>query len=268
MFSPYYAASGRGEPENHVSLNVALYGGGRTRWAMTERGRSSLSRGADWLRIGESALSWDGQSLSFNIRETAAPIPFPVRGRVKVTPMPRLAGGFFLDDPGRHLWAPIAPRAEVECSFDQPGLAWRGLGYCDSNFGRESLEAGFRDWRWGRAHTASGTRVFYEVQRRDGTTRSLALAFDRDGIVSETPPPQTAPLPRTVWGLRRAAWADPGAVARVRKTWEDSPFYARTAVASRLDGEEAHLVHEALALDRFRAPWVHALLPYRMPRRA
>ncbi len=45
--------------ENHVSLNVALYGEKRG-WAMTERGASALSRDRDWLVIGPSSMRWEG----------------------------------------------------------------------------------------------------------------------------------------------------------------------------------------------------------------
>ena len=43
VFSPYYAwarRKGDAGPENHVAVNVALYGKGGKRWSMTERGRS------------------------------------------------------------------------------------------------------------------------------------------------------------------------------------------------------------------------------------
>jgi carotenoid 1,2-hydratase len=31
-------------------------------------------------------------------------------------------------------------------------------------------------------------------------------------------------------------------------------------------GTPAQAVHESLSLDRFRAPWVQAMLPFRVPR--
>jgi carotenoid 1,2-hydratase len=40
VFSPYYAWArrrGGGDPEHHCALNVALYGAGGKRWALTER---------------------------------------------------------------------------------------------------------------------------------------------------------------------------------------------------------------------------------------
>ena len=52
------------------------------------------------------------------------------------------------------------------------------------------------------------------------------------------------------------------------QTLEDGPFYARSLLDTRLLGEPAMAVHESLSLQRFRAPWVQVLLPFRMPRRA
>ena len=49
VFSPYYAAArraGRGDPDHHCAINVALYGEGPHRWAHTERGRDALHRSA------------------------------------------------------------------------------------------------------------------------------------------------------------------------------------------------------------------------------
>ena len=50
VFSPWYAWSGRRDPENHVCINVATYGPGG-RFAMTERGRAALRRGPDRLAV-------------------------------------------------------------------------------------------------------------------------------------------------------------------------------------------------------------------------
>jgi hypothetical protein len=41
----------------------------------------------------------------------------------------------------------------------------------------------------------------------------------------------------------------------------------RSLLQTRLLGESATAVHESLSLRRFSAPWVQALLPFRMPRR-
>ena len=71
VFSPWYAWSrrwGAGDPENHCCMNVALYGAPR-RWAMTDRPRKALQRGADFLQIGPSGMEWDGNALTIRISE-------------------------------------------------------------------------------------------------------------------------------------------------------------------------------------------------------
>ena len=262
VFSPYYWWSGRRDPLDHVALNVALYGGGG-RWAMTERGRGSLIRTRDTLAIGPSAMRWEGDTLVVDFDEVGAPLPRRLRGTARITPESLGDTGFPLDPAGRHVWQPVAPRARVEVTLDAPALAWRGTGYIDSNRGTEPLEAGFADWQWSRAHLAADTLVFYEGLRRDGSDFALALRFDGQGRAEPVAPPPSLTLPRTRWRVERRTRADAAAVVR---TWEDSPFYARSTIAARLFGEEVLSVHESLSLDRFRAPLVKAMLPFRMPR--
>jgi carotenoid 1,2-hydratase len=86
VFSPYYKASGRKFPENHVALNVALYGPRGRRWAMTERGNGALWRDRTALKIGPSSLHWDGNGLTIEVDEKNALWPSPVRGRIRVSP--------------------------------------------------------------------------------------------------------------------------------------------------------------------------------------
>ncbi|MFN7269094.1 MAG: carotenoid 1,2-hydratase, partial [Cereibacter sp.] len=59
VLSPWYAWSGRRDPEHHVGLNVATYGPGG-RFTMTDRGRAALRRDAHSLTIGPSAVRWTG----------------------------------------------------------------------------------------------------------------------------------------------------------------------------------------------------------------
>ena len=56
-------------------------------------------------------------------------------------------------------------------------------------------------------------------------------------------------------------------MATLARTLEDTPFYARSLVGTRLFGHAATSVHESLDLDRFRSRIVQAMLPFRMPRR-
>ncbi len=266
MFSPYYHWAGRREPENHICLNVALYGP-RKRWSMTERGRSALERGPDLFRIGPSALRWEDDGLTVEVCERAVPHLTPVRGRVRITPQTLNARGFALDDPGRHVWRPIAPTARVEAAFSSPAQSWSGQAYVDTNYGAEPLEAGFRRWDWSRWTLASGRgAILYDVERREGARRSLGLRFGLDGGVEELEPPARAPLPGTLWRVKRGLQSDNPSAIRERRRLEDAPFYARAEMESRLFGEAAHGVHETVDADRFASRWVKLLLPWRMPR--
>lgn len=275
MFSPYYAAArarGPAEPSDHCAVNVALYGEGPRRraprrWCMTERGRAGLKRAPDALSIGPSVASWDGETLTVEIDEIAVPLPRRIRGVVRVRPEGLTAGPYAIDGAGRHRWWPIAPSARVEVALERPNLHWSGPGYLDRNTGDEPLETGFVEWDWCRAALPDGAAVLYDTLGRDGVARGLALRFGRDGSVREFAGPPPVDLPRTGWRVNRRTRADAGHAARVARTLEDTPFYARSLVDTRLLGQPVRAVHESLALDRFRTGWVRALLPFRMPRR-
>jgi carotenoid 1,2-hydratase len=266
VFSPYYKLSGRNHPENHCAINVALNGPRGSAWAMTERPATRVDRSADHFAVGPSSVRWDGDTLVIDIAEISAPLPYKVRGTVRVRPEMIGTTAFALDPEGKHRWHPVAPRAHVEVAMTHPGMNWSGPGYFDSNFGDEPLEDGFDDWHWSRAHLKNDVAVLYEGRRRDGTPFDLALKFDRQGRWHDVVQPAPARLPRTGWLVNRATRADAGHSPRVLKTWIDAPFYARSALATRLFGEDVHAVHESLSLGRFRSPIVQSMLPYRMPR--
>lgn len=270
VFSPYFAWArrrGRGDPENHCALNVALYGARATRWAMTERKRDAVSRERSVFTIGPSAVSWDGNALTFEIREVSVPVPRRLRGTVRLYPEAITDYKAALDARRLHVWRPYAPMARVEVAMTDPSLAWAGDGYFDSNAGAAPLEDGFVDWDWSRAKLKDGAAVLYDMTRRDGGTPSLALRFDRAGLAREIDPPARAGLPSTaLWRVRRATRADEGSHPTVRRTFEDTPFYARSLLSTRLMGEPVTAFHESLSLDRFRSPIVRAMLPFRMPR--
>ncbi|MDX2234012.1 MAG: carotenoid 1,2-hydratase [Hyphomonadaceae bacterium] len=268
VFSPYYAWSGWRDPADHCAVNVALYrlDGGGGRWAMTERGRGQVHRDATALSVGPSALSWEGDTLVARIDEIAAPIPSRLRGVIRLTPQIATDELIALDSARRHLWRPFAPRARVSVDFTDPDLHWVGDGYHDGNAGDEPLERGFAQWSWARAHLSRDVALYYDAERRDGTRHGLALRVSHAGDVSSFAPPPLVDLPRTGWGVERRTWRDGEATPRVRKTLEDTPFYARTALSGSCDGETAVIMHESLSLDRLRSPIVRAMLPFRMPR--
>ena len=269
MFSPYYAWARRrrdADPADHCALNVALYGRPGA-WAMTERGRTALARNATSLAIGPSRLDWDGEALTVTVNESAAPLPKPIRGAVRITPSALTGACFTLDGAGRHRWSPIAPVARVEVALDRPDLQWSGPGYLDANDGDRPLEADFRHWDWCRAPTREGAAILYNAERLEGGEQSLALTISRDGSVSRFDAPPRAALAPTLWRLPRHTRADPGSSPRVRQTLTDAPFYARSVIDTRLGGEDVTAVHESLDMRRFTRPWVQAMLPFRTPRR-
>lgn len=269
VFSPYYAwarSRGRGDPMAHCAINVALYGPGG-RWSMTERGHPAVELQRDWMRVGPSRLHWDGQALEISLREWAVPIPRRVTGKVRLVPEVIHADPIELHPNGRHHWTPISPAARVEVAFEDPALRWSGSGYFDHNAGSEPLERGFDNWFWARATTRQGPVVLYETQLHDNARHSLTLHFHPDGSLRELPTPRPAELPPSRWGITRPTRSDDGR-ARLEATWEDTPFYARSLVTSRLLGETVKAVHESLSLKRFSKPWVQLMLPFRMPRRS
>ncbi|CAN5337886.1 carotenoid 1,2-hydratase [soil metagenome] len=286
VFSPYYAWArrrarfGAADPLNHCAVNVALYRrGGAKHWAMTERGRHQVQRSATALTIGPSSLRWDDGALVITLDEVTAPWCTRLRGEVRVTPAAIIDRSFALDALGLHRWRPIAPVARVEVRMSQPGVAWSGPGYVDSNSGRAPLESHFSRWDWSRA-ALSGQRsaVLYDVTRRDGSEMSLALLFDAEGSevgggrpIEAAPlqafmPPPRATLPHTGWRVARHTRCDAGRTASVTRTLEDAPFYTRSQLSTHLCGEPVSAVHESLSLARFDTRWVQSLLPFRMPR--
>jgi carotenoid 1,2-hydratase len=96
----------------------------------------------------------------------------------------------------------------------------------------------------------------------------MALRCDRTGKwVDEELPPQQILSRTPVFAMPRSTRVDPGYRARVRKTWEDTPFYSRSSISTRLFGADGEGVHESLSLNRFVSPIVQRMLPFRMPRR-
>ena len=236
---------------------------------MTERGRSDIQRSPNRLAIGPSALRWEDDALVIDIDEMAAPIPLRLRGQVRVYPEAINEQDFALDAAGKHRWWPIAPVSRVEAEFLSPSLRWSGTGYLDSNRGSEPLEDAFQGWDWSRAELKQGAAILYDVRARGGrgAGAELALRVDHRGEIQSFEPPPRVPLPRTsVWRIGRRTQCEQGHDARVVSTLEDTPFYARSVVATRLLGEHAHAVHESLCLDRFSTGWEKMLLPFRMPR--
>lgn len=244
---------------------MALYGARGASWAFTERDGTALARGARWMLLGESLLEWQGDALVMRLDERTVPWPGRIRGTLRFHPDALGQRSFALDAAARHGWQPVAPLGRVDVALERPAWRWQGSAYLDANWGAAPLEADFRAWSWSRARIGRRAVILYDVTRRDAGRASLALACDAAGTIAdiEPPPPQT--LPPTRWRLPRPLRAE--APPRLLRTLEDAPFYARSLLAAPLLGTAATAVHESLSLDRFRARWVQALLPFRILRR-
>lgn len=270
VFSPYYAWTralrGRADPEDFVSINVALTTPRGKLWCMTERGSARLQRSTTQFSVGPSSLHWTGDQLVIDLDEVTVPIPRRVRGRITLRPHALTAEPFALDPGFRHAWWPLAPSADVEVALESPAWRWNGRGYMDRNWGMEPLESAFSTWTWSRTHFGDKTLLFYDANLRVGAARGLALRVDAAGQTTAVEAPPVAQLAASGWRLPRQTRSDGS--ARVVKTLVDAPFYARASVETRWGQQHGLGMHETLSLDRFRNPIVQAMLPFRMPRRA
>ncbi len=266
VFSPYYFRARRRAgalAENHVSLNVILYGRGNNRWCMTERGAAALVQHAERLEIGPSALQLTDSALMIDVRERATPLGQSVEGRITLSLEQVSDECFELDGRGHHWWWPIAPQARVQVDMKRPDLRWEGNGYLDSNGGDAPLETAFTSWNWCRGHsTTDRCEIHYDAQLCSGGEKHLSLRLDDQGGLYRTETPGLRDLPKgPIWRVARPARMDTAMSCRVR-TLEDTPFYTR----SLIETDVSQFMHESLDLTRFCKPWVQGLLPFRMPR--
>jgi carotenoid 1,2-hydratase len=235
---------------------------------MTDRGRAALRQTPESFTVGPSSLRWEGGKLVIDIDEISSlPLVSRVRGRITVTPSALTSVELPLIGNGTHVWRPFAPTSDIEVDLG-PGWQFTGHGYFDANFGTRALEQDFSYWTWGRFPVADGSVCFYDATRRDGTELAVGVHFTAEGAANVVAPPPKTQLSRTPWALRRETRADDGYGPRQVKAMLDAPFYSRSAVKTRVFGEETVGVHEALCLDRFASPWLKPMLAVRVPRRA
>jgi carotenoid 1,2-hydratase len=269
VFSPYYARArrrGDADPANFCAVNAVLYGPRGKRWAMTERDRHALWRSESHLCIGRSTITDGGSELSLSIDETCVPLPFRLRGTVRLRSEIVGQQNYPIDPHGRNVWRPVMPSARIEVEMRDPELSWSGHGYADHNRGAAPLEQDFSRWTWARFPLREGNAILYDTIPRHGNPVSLALRYDKRGAVESFEPPPSVALQPTGWRVARELRSD-AAHETTARTLEDTPFYARSVVTTQLLGERATGMHESLSLDRFASRWVQAMLPFRMPRR-
>jgi carotenoid 1,2-hydratase len=270
-FSPAYArarARGQGDALGYCALNVALYGPGSSWWSLRERALTMHDRGSDGVVFGSSTVRWSHDALVVTVDERTTPFSRPIRGTITLRPQIRCDLVLDLDRAGAHRWWPVAPLGRIEVALSEPNLSFRGHGYHDANAGDVPLEATFDTWRWSRARSGPEALLTYAVRESDGTERGFSFGVGSKGEVRSLEAPWAAPLPRTHWGLERSACAERDGAARVVRTLEDGPFYARALVETRLGGRDVLAMHEVLAAARLRRGWVRFLTGFRMRRAA
>lgn len=265
VFSPYYKrarARGDADPLAFSAANVALYTPSGDAWALTEV--PSARRSARALEIAGSRFAWTDRGLSFTFSERTSPWRRPLAGEVEVT-FDRAHGvPVAIDRAGRHTWWPIVPHARATVSVPTHGARFSGSAYVDANRGCEGLEERIDAWSWSRVATGERTVITYDVCERDADPRVATFAFDRDARPVDPPVLARRDVAVTRWGVRRPHRA--AGDVRLVRTLEDTPFYARSLIEERVDGQIARGVHESLDLCRFRRGWVQHLLGYRMSR--
>jgi carotenoid 1,2-hydratase len=265
VFSPYYARArkrGNATPENHCALNVALYGNTK-RWAMTERGISRVNRTSDRFDVGPSSMRWENDSLVINFEERCAPLPRALKGQVTFKPSHFYDVPIALDPAAKHFWQAVAPHGRIVVECEQPELSWSGTAYHDMNWGDEPLENGFKTWNWCRAISKQGIKVLYDLERRDGTSKTFGQLY-KDGSITDIAIPSQKALPHGFWGMPRNVNSEEETTLIAKL--EDAPFYTRNHVELALDGERCNAFHESLSLQKFTNPVVQMMLPFRMPR--
>lgn len=266
-FSPRWARARAANPAarsiDFSAMNVALRSGGASRWALTERGRAAVSRAADHVAIGSSAITHENGRIVARIDERSAPWRERVRGVVRLTPLAASDLVVDLDPGGIHTWSPRIPIARIEVDFEEPRVRFRGTGYLDMNQGAAPLEDTFASWSWSRVSDGERVAVAYDVALRDGGVRARAFAGASGHDLRDAEHEAVVALPTTRFGLARSARGETDAISLVR-TLEDGPFYARSVLRTTLGGRHALGMHETVSLDRFRAAWVRFLVPFRM----
>lgn len=272
VFSPYYRQARkrqRAHADNHVALNVAVYGRGGKRWAMTERGHAALHCEPQLLRIGASQLHWHHDQLIVDINERCAPLPRRLRGQLRIRLGPAQPRQFLLDARHRHAWWPLAPLASIEVDLSAPQQQWQGRAYVDSNAGSEPLEQAFAHWDWCRTadlhDEQNDAMILYNRTLRDGSQHRLALHVNANGEISEQPAPASAALPTSFWRLPRNTGSDTSQ-AELLRTLESAPFYARSLIRTTLQGQPRIAMHENLDCQRLIKTSTQLMLPFRMPR--
>ena len=280
VFSPYYRRARNKQtqiaaPENHCSINVALYAKAKNRWCMTERYREDIKRDQNNFIIGPSTLRFAPgdqhcSKLSIEINEKSAPLPRRVIGRVEIDLNIQQDNHFALDRSNRHHWWPVSPGSRISVDLKHPAQRWKGHAYVDMNWGSAAIEDDIDYWCWSRYRLPTETLIFYDVYGRDcrppePPDQQIAVSITDSGKLKPVAEAELFGLANTGWRMPRHARSHHSQPVIV-KTLEDTPFYSRSVITAHLNGKQTNGIHESVSLRRFKRPIVQAMLHFRMPR--
>ena len=266
VFSPWYRWYGRKNPHNHCCINVVTYGK-KGRWTMTERGESAVILKDDTFKVGPSSMRWVNNKLIVDINELTTPHLSRLKGQVIIEPSQISNIEVPLKSDGTHIWRPFSPISKIHVDLNIKGWNWSGHGYLDGNFGTRALEDDFSYWTWSRLTGNSESMTFYDANLRDGSIFNLGLRFDNNGDIDFIEGVPKTSFSRSLWQVYREARSDSGYQPRQIQNFLDSPFYSRSKIRTRIQGNEVEGVHEALDLNRFANPLIKPMLALRIPRK-
>ncbi len=271
VFSPYYFSAKNSipntDPMEHCAFNVAIYGTGKRIWAFTEYTSKHVSRNPNELVLGNNIINADKDGeILINVDEKSPIIGSKIKGTVRLSFSRLNTEKFCLDRNENHTWHPIAPRGEVVIDFPSLSVNFKGSGYHDMNYGNSPLEKDFVNWDWSRHTVKDKTIIFYDGVRTAQDNFSIAVGFDDKGKIEPIKPlPEIKKLPNTcLWRCPRSVRSDDE--PRSIMTLENSPFYSRSLVRTKLLGSVAHGIHESLRLDIFKKNVVQHMLPFKLRR--
>ncbi|MFH1132434.1 MAG: carotenoid 1,2-hydratase [Pseudomonadota bacterium] len=269
-FSPFYALSRTqnrdADPLDHCAVNVVLYKRRSKIWTFTECTKENIERGCETFSVLGNEISWHGDFLSatFDLRSPVCGIP--LEGYVRLYPARLFGQAVALDKRKKHFWHPVAPLSRIEVELKKPSISFQGSAYHDANVGLEPLSNGFKMWSWSRAEVRGRAIALYDGMEKDGSKFSLGRIFDPSGENTALGASSKVVLPSTRWLIPRQTRVDRTGSARLIRTLENSPFYARSLIETELEGEKTTCIHETLNLDRFNKKWVQFLFYLRMRR--
>jgi carotenoid 1,2-hydratase len=233
---------------------------------MTERTEHAIGLSPKEFNIGPSKMIWNGNSLDINFKEITIPHLNTLEGTISLIPENITDIEVLLKSDGTHIWRPFAPISRIKVDINQKGWNWHGNAYLDGNFGTRALEQDFSYWTWSRLPFRDHTVTFYDAELTNGGKTNIALKFGKNGSLNTINPPPLKNIKRTNWLLRREARADEDFVPYQKKPLLDSPFYSRSELVTKINGEKTVGIHEALDMKRFTNPFIQPLLCVKIPR--